>query len=128
MIEINNLTNSSIDENCIKKIAKIVLEKEKKDLSIVLVGETRIKKINKKYRNKNQPTDVLAFQDLNEIIICVQQVRKNAKKFNLVFKEELFRVLIHGILHILGYNHKKNEEAKKMFKKQEYYLSKVLKF
>jgi len=143
MIEINNLTTSSVDKDFFKKTAQKVLKNESAlpfTLSIVLVGSVRIKKLNKKYRKKNRVTDVLAFGqeqkfpalpkrelELGEIVICLQEVKKNAKRFNSTFKKELTRVLIHGILHLLGYDHEKSKrEAKEMEGKEEYYLSKVL--
>lgn len=149
MIEINNLTTVSINEDFLKKIAKKVLEGEKArkevNMSIALVGPGRIKKINKRYRGKNRITDVLSFsefkielgqfkvgdlkktRDLGEIIICLREVKKNAKKYKLEFETELARVLIHGVLHLLGYDHEKSgKEAKEMEEKQNYYLSKSL--
>ncbi len=152
MIEINNLTTNQINESFLKNVAEAVLEgesaswrKEKADLSIVLVGQTRIRKLNKKYRGKNQITDVLSFGNgLNEIVICLREVQKNAKRFTPLeiagsknkrrkkesltgfestFKQELARVLIHGILHLLGYDHEKSKkEAKKMEEKENYCL------
>lgn len=118
MIEINNLTTSAVDKEFLKKIAKNVLKDEKKevDLSIAFIGQARMRKLNKKYRRKNRVTDVLSFSDgLNEIVICLQEVKKNAKRYNSIIKKELARVLIHAILHLLGYDHKK------MQKKEEYY-------
>jgi rRNA maturation RNase YbeY len=140
MIEINNLTTNPIDENFLKKVAKIVLEKEGKsrsDLSIVLIGPGKMRKLNKSYLGRNRVTDILAFGEnskfqipnskfrgIGEIVICLREVKKNAKKFKSSFEKELARVLIHGILHLLGYNHEKNEkEAKKMEEKEKYYLS-----
>ena len=181
MIEINNLTTVAVDEEFFKKVAKIVLEGEKKEgnLSIALVGQGRMRELNKRYRKKNRATDVLAFpeskillkrlnrasllqeiQSLGEIIICLREVRKNAKrfestiralakggdersslttelslaeakvkmrtKFSSPFEKELARVLIHGILHILGYVHERTEkEAKIMEEKQNYYFSQI---
>lgn len=120
MIEINNLTASSIDEEFLKKVAKKVLRgenKKKTELSIALVAEKEIKKLNKKYRRKNQATDVLSFGDgLNEIVICFKEVKRNAKKYNLIPEKELAKVLIHSILHLFGYEH-----SKLMQKKEEYY-------
>jgi len=134
MIEINNLTSYPIDKKFLRKISGKILKKEhikdrleKKDLSVALVGQKRIKELNKRYRKKDRPTDVLAFKDnenLGEIIICLAEVRKNAKKFSSSFKKELARVLIHGVLHLLGYDHEKGgKEEKKMRKKEEYYLN-----
>ena len=142
MIEVNNLTTNPIDEKFLEKVAKEVLEgegKDKFDLSIALIGPGKMRKLNKRYLGKNRVTDILAFgqtsrykvkdlrsktQDLGEIVICLREVKKNAKKFKSSFEKELARVLIHGILHLLGYDHEKNEkEAEKMEEKEKYYLS-----
>jgi len=67
------------------------------------------------------------YNDAGEIVICPQQVKKNAAKYNSTFKYELTRVLIHGILHLLGENHEiSKKKAKKMEQKQEYYLTRAL--
>ncbi len=126
MIEINNLTAVAVDEDFLKEVAKNVLKGEKKKetgVSIVLVGQEKMKKFNKKYRGKNRVTDVLSFGNgLNEIVICLREVKKNAKRYKSTFKKELGRVLIHGILHLFGYDHEKSEsESKKMQEKEEYY-------
>ncbi len=144
MIEVNNLTTSSIDEEFLKRVAQIVLKSENKEeigLSIVFIGQGKMRKLNKQYRGKNRVTDVLAFsqklktkfikplgvkEGLGEVVICLREVKKNAKKYNSRFERELGRVLIHGILHLLGYDHEKSEiEAKKMAEREEYYLSQV---
>lgn len=135
MIQINNLTGNPIDEDFFKKVAKIILEEElgisqfqKTDLSIALVGQGRIRELNRRYGGKNRPTDVLAFSNRNmglgEIVICLKEVKKNAKKYGFTFKKELTRILIHGLLHLLDYSHEKKVEIKKMEKKENYYLSK----
>lgn len=142
MLAINNLASEykNIDEKFLIKIAKKVLLKEKisakRNLSIALVEASEIKKLNKIYRGKNKETDVLSFGKLKnepvkfkdfsepEIIICPKDVWSNAKKEKELFKKELARVLVHGILHLLGYDHERGENsAKKMFQKQEEYLS-----
>jgi len=132
MIEINNLTNSLVDKAFFKKVTKKILAKERKrkKLSIALVGPDRMKELNKRYLKKNRITDVLSFSydDAGEIVVCPQQVKKNAGKYNSTFKYELTRVLIHGILHLLGENHEiSKKKAKKMEQKQEYYLNLFLK-
>ena len=135
-VEVNNLTRSFIDKNLLKKVAEKVLRGENRQrdsLSIVLAGLKRMKDLNRKYRKESKPTDVLSFNfseellmgELGEIIICPDLVKKNAERYESTFKRELVRVLIHGILHLLGYNHKKPEEAQKMEKRQNHYLSKL---
>ena len=121
MIQINNLSKKKIDTGFLKKIAQNILKKEGKsglEISGALIGQSEIKEINKKYRRKNKPTDVLSFfyGELGEIIICLDMVKKG--------KEELSRVFIHGLLHVLGYDHEKTQkEAKIMQQKENYYLS-----
>lgn len=122
MVEIRNLTRTPVDERFFKITAQYILKKEKhsKDnLSIALLSLGKIRELNKRYLNKDRPTDVLAFPDkmeLGEIVICPHFIKNNSKNF----KEELLRVLIHGILHVLGYRHNK-----KMFNKQEVYLKTI---
>lgn len=142
ILEITNLTQNIIDEKFFQEIAAYVLDKEKKQglISLVLVGPGRIKKLNKQYRKKNKVTDVLSFPAkaevfvpkddknfLGEIVICLRVVKKTSKRENISFEEELARVFIHGILHILGYDHLKPEEEKTMIAKQEKYLEEILK-
>ena len=140
MIEINNLTTNLIDTEFLKEIANLVLKGEKRseEISIVLIGPAKMRKLNKQYLGKNRTTDVLSFgkvqplefkfppgqeKELGEIVICLREVRKNTKRLKSIFETELARVLIHGILHLLGYNHEKSEkEAKKMQEKENYYL------
>lgn len=130
MIEVNNLTTNQIDENFVKRIAERVLKEEKKErnISIAFIGEEKMRKLNKKHRKKNKVTDVLAFgEGLEEIVICLREVKKNAEKFNSSFQKELARVLIHGTLHLLSYNHEKSErEEKKMKETEKHYLKKLI--
>ena len=129
MIEVNNLTRIKVDLDSLRKIAEKVLRGEKQDcteLAVSLVSSAEIKKLNKKYRKKDKPTDVLSFTYMNsgEIVLCPRTIKQNAKRFDGSFKKELNRVLIHGILHILGYDHEKGgKEAEKMQQKEEYYNS-----
>jgi probable rRNA maturation factor len=114
-----------------QRVAKKVLKAEKKEdsaLSIVFVQSAKMRKLNLEYRKKNRPTDVLSFSEsankenyLGEVLICIPEVGNNAKIYNQEFEQELKRVLIHGILHLLGYNHER--KGGKMMKKQENYLS-----
>lgn len=134
MIEINNLTTKTVDKQDLVKAINIVLKGEginpESHLSIVLIGSGRMRKLNKKHRGKNKVTDVLAFpandldrNNLGEIVICTREVVKNAKRLNSEFEKELITILIHGTLHILGYDHEKSEaEAKKMEQKQNQYI------
>lgn len=109
----------------------------KEELSIAFVGQKRMQRLNKLYRGKNQSTDVLAFptgathqkqfygrgENIGEMIISLPDIKRNAKKFKVSFEAELMRIVVHGILHLAGYDHEKTEkEAERMFDKQEHYL------
>lgn len=134
MIEINNLTKFRVDKKSFAQVAKKVLSGENREtetLSLAFVSSNEIKKLNKKFRNKNKPTDVLSFNlnekdILGEIVICPDIVKTNAKKFGISVEYETMKVFIHGILHLLGYDHEKTEkEAELMEQKQNLYLSKA---
>ncbi|MEF8846961.1 MAG: rRNA maturation RNase YbeY [Candidatus Paceibacterota bacterium] len=146
MLEINNLTSNDIDEEFLKETVQKVLSQEQEEgkISLAVVGENRIRKLNKRYRGKNKVTDVLSFpeqevkidefkigpkketDDLGEIVICLKRVKKNARRNDKDVREELTLVLIHGVLHLLGYDHKEEGEAQEMEKIQKQYLNKVL--
>ena len=93
------------------------------------VNEDESKKINKKTFNKNFPTDVLSFplynnidfinnldknmsEDMGDMFVCRNVIKKNAKIYNKDFSEELQYIVIHGLLHLIGYSHKKNDKLK----------------
>jgi probable rRNA maturation factor len=135
-LEINNLTKFVADKKSFSQVAKIVLRGENKGtatLSLAFVNEKEIQKLNKNFRKKNKPTDVLSFdlQDKNylgEIVICPKVVKDNAKKYGVILKKEMLKVFAHGILHLLGYDHEKSEkEAEIMEQKEDLYLSKIFK-
>jgi len=136
MIEINNLTGKPLSKTVDKKafftVAKKVLKGENREtetVSLALVNKEEMQKLNKKFRKKNKPTDVLSFElregkVLGEIIICPEVVAENANKYGVSRKSEMLKVFVHGILHLCGYDHEKSEkEAEKMEQKQEKYLS-----
>ena len=93
------------------------------------INEDESKKINKKTFNKNFPTDVLSFplynnidsinnldknmsEDMGDMFVCRNVIKKNAKIYNKDFSEELQYIVIHGLLHLIGYSHKKNDQLK----------------
>lgn len=123
MIEINNLTSFAVDKKFFIGVAKKVLKGENKgieNISIAFVDKKEIKKLNKKYRGKNEPTDVLSFNlnernYLGEVVICPEIAKGNIR---------MAKVLIHGILHLLGYDHERTRKEKKLMEeKEEYYFN-----
>jgi probable rRNA maturation factor len=96
-----------------------------RELTVVFLDPAPAKKINRTYRKKDYATDILSFEseikaELGELVICPQVLQKQAKEHDLSFKAELSYMLIHGVLHLLGYDHEKSKsEAKKMFDIQD---------
>src|SRR3989338_6291584 len=132
MIEITNLSGYRQHVNSLKKIGEMILRKERKshsDLSVVLCGERKMQELNRVYRGKDKPTNVLSFRQeelgLGELVLCPAIIRKDAVKYGITFKAELNRIFIHGMMHLLGYDHKKDEDFKRMSHKEEHYLSLV---
>jgi probable rRNA maturation factor len=120
-LEINNLTKDRIDKKLLEKIAKKTLKSLKTklaEISLVFVSDIRMKSLNRKYRGRNRVTDVLAF-DYGEIIICLPQAKKQAKKIGHSLKKELTILLIHGILHLAGYDDETKKGYNKMINKQK---------
>ena len=123
-------------ERCCKKAAKLISADNKVSLGTVnflFCNSKTIKDYNKKYLSHNYETDIITFEynDKEEnlvdsdMIISVKTVAKNAGFFKTNFKEELFRVIIHGILHLCGYKDKLVREKRMMRETENYYLKKL---
>ena len=114
----------------IKKLSKFSLFKNKtQEFTIFLTNNEKIKKLNKKFRNQNKPTDVLSFPlryikknvYIGDIAISFEIVNQRAKSSNFFF--ELDKMWIHGYFHLIGYDHKKLIDFKKMTKKENLVLN-----
>lgn len=137
-IQVINRTKNKIDVDKIVELSNNILSEENlleknSYINIVITDDEEMTEYNKKFRNKDGPTDVLSFEyGLNEetigdIVVSYETVARQAPEYNNSMKTELYLMIIHGILHLLGYDHEKNEkEAKIMFDKQDYYSSKYI--
>lgn len=101
---------------------KIVIRQ--KELAIIFLNPNAAKETNQEYRGKNYATDVLSFEGegeyLGELVICPHVLKAQAKENSHSFKAELGYMLIHGVLHLLGFDHEKSKkEAAKMFQIQD---------
>ncbi|MCU0653110.1 MAG: rRNA maturation RNase YbeY [Candidatus Pacebacteria bacterium] len=154
-VSVNNLTKGRIDTKFVEAVALCVINEEARVLlagrdvgvSVVFVGSARMRRINAAYRKHDCVTDVLSFteepvlsetgalgnfvpegesQSLGELVICPDRVKKDAKELKVSEKDEFAWVIVHGILHLLGYDHEKGEKgAAVMRSKEEAYLSKI---
>ncbi len=119
----------------IEKVSEL-LGIESSIVSIVLVDNEYIHKINKEYRNVDRETDVISFAfmdddtnpesgvtDLGEIYISLEKAHSQSKEYGHSFKRELCFLLTHGLLHLLGYDHMTEEDEKEMFGLQEEVLN-----
>ena len=103
-----------------------------KELCVAFVDDEEMRKLNADYRNINRTTDVLSFpQDgpddsiLGDVIISIDTAIRRSKLQNLSIEHEIHKLMIHGILHLLGYDHKKKNEAKVMREKELEILSSI---
>ena len=102
-------------------------------INFIFTSDKYLLEINKQYLSHNYFTDIITFnyceQNIinGDIYISISTVKNNSRQFNVTFIEELHRVMIHGILHLLGYNDKTDEEKAKMREKENQYLEKVKK-
>ncbi len=113
------------------KLSKISpFAKKKQEFSILLTNNEKMKSLNFKFRKKNKPTDVLSFPFFNrdkksfyigDIAISYEIINKRSKKSN--FYIEFDKMWIHGYLHLIGYDHKKLVDFKKMTKKENIVLN-----
>ena len=138
-INITNSTNETIDEKLLYKVANYALEYEKVSnavLNIIIVDNEYIHKINRKYRGVDRETDVISFaledddtfvklpiRVLGDIYISIDRVKSQALEYGHSETREISFLTVHGILHLLGYDHMKEEDEKIMFSKQDNILS-----
>lgn len=123
-----NSTRTKVDKRIFSSL--LPRAKGKGEVSLTLVGEAKIQKLNKQYRKKNTTTDVITFaysegedfpgqEMLGEIYICLPIAKKQAKKLSHSLNHELKFLFIHGLLHLFGYTHETDEKYEKMMKKAE---------
>ena len=115
-----------------KTIQNLIKNEKKKegDISFTFCSDSFLLGINKKFLRHNTLTDIITFQypadELSgEIFISIPRVRENAKKFNVSIQQELYRVIIHGVLHLCGYTDKNNSDKVLMSKREDYYLKRA---
>ena len=135
---INELSN--IEELVeVKKVIDYALKNEKINnviFNIIIVDNNYIQKLNREYRKIDSPTDVISFalednDDINyspirllgDIYISLDKAKEQAKEYNHSLLRELSFLAVHGLLHLLGYDHMNKEDEKIMFEKQERILS-----
>lgn len=137
--EVNELTDQEINE--IEKLLNYAARQENvqdgSELSVTFVSNERIQEINREYRDKDRPTDVISFaleemgegeleivgedipRILGDIIISIPKAKEQAEEYNHSFMRELGFLSVHGLLHLLGYDHMNEQDEKQMFDRQK---------
>ena len=97
-------------------------------LNIIATSDRGLLDINKKFLNHDYYTDVITFQNnpeevSGEIYLSISRIKDNSSKMKVKLKDELHRVIVHGILHMIGYGDKTEKDARLMRQKEDYYLN-----
>lgn len=108
------------------------------ELNYIFCSDDYLLELNKKHLNHNTLTDIITFDTAvtlsvvegpksvsGDIFISIERVTENAEKFNVSLEHELHRVMVHGLLHLLGYKDKKPADKAQMTGKEDYYLKKI---
>ena len=140
-IEVFNETKEKLDDILkeLKEFLINVAKDEKLDnviFNVIIVDNPKIHELNREYRGIDRETDVISFaleddktfnttevRMLGDIYISIDKVRSQAEEYGHSFKRELFFLSVHGLLHLLGYDHMKKEDEEIMFAKQEEILN-----
>ena len=150
MYYVENETEEKVDLKIVRAILKKIVAYygEKRDFSVTCVTDDEIQELNREYREIDAPTDILTFrlddapsfpisfdeedmdflnnEEMGDIFISLDTMRRNAEEFGVGEEEELSRLLLHGILHLRGLDHKTNDfEKEEMLKEQEEVLTKL---
>lgn len=99
-------------------------------LNYIFTSDENLLKINQQYLNHDTYTDIITFDQSIEnqkieadIYISIERIKENSRRLNINFDEELHRVMLHGVLHLLGFKDKSNTEKEEMRKKENHYLA-----
>lgn len=123
----------------IQLLVKNILTSEKVDsgVDVIFVDDKFMRQLNKKFTKRNRTTDVLSFgmrggepeaieyPSLGDIYVSLDQAKRQAEEYGVGFEEEVERLVAHGLLHLLGYDHANKKEENIMRKKEEMYLKEM---
>jgi len=129
-----DITSFETNQDFIKnQLQQLIIEegKEPGDISVIFCSDEYLLEMNKKHLQHDYYTDIITFNYVDDLLISgdlfvsTDRIKDNAVKFGVAFLEELYRVIFHGVLHLIGYNDKTEAEQKMMRQKENYYLAKV---
>ncbi len=125
-----------VNQDWVRRIGQRVVreegEKKKGVLSIVLVDDTTIQELNRRFLKKDRPTDVIAFPlgdeeegVWGEVYVNQERAREQAGKYGVSFEEELARLIVHGVLHLVNYGDADTGSRRRMREREDYYLTRI---
>ncbi|MFI3314257.1 MAG: rRNA maturation RNase YbeY [Rikenellaceae bacterium] len=133
-VKISNLdvnlrfNNKRVISACVKQMIADKCEKKLGDISVVFCSDEQILETNNTYLNHNYYTDIITFDYCDDthisgdLLISIDTVKLNAKDYGVTFLNELHRVILHGVLHLLGQKDKSDKDFKKMKQLEDQYL------
>jgi len=103
-------------------------------VNLVFVDDREIRRLNRRYRGKNKPTDVLSFEYdgghgddvVGEVFVSLETLQRDAKRLNVPARHHAVRIVVHGLLHIAGYDHGSDTDAARMERRERIALKRVL--
>lgn len=119
--------NEYLVKEIVVEILRILKKKREIDLEVVFLSDKEIQGVNKKYKHSDRPTDVLSFDlgSCGQILISSDAALRNSGIFNTPLEEEIILYVIHGILHLFGYNDETAVQKKKMSRKENFILKRL---
>jgi len=121
----------------LKTMIKRILKEESRpdcDLTVIFTDSAHLRRLNRRYRGKDRVTDVISFamnegagseynlKELGDVFISLPRARRQAREYRVTAEEEIKRLTVHGVLHLLGYDHVRSGPARKMRQREEHYL------
>jgi len=122
------------EESCLNWVEQMFREEELEpgDFNVIFCSDEYLYQMNLEYLKHDFYTDIITFDYSEEdtasgdLFISIDRVSDNAKELNILFLNELYRVIIHGFLHLAGYKDKSGDDKLKMTEKENYYLAKLI--
>lgn len=120
----------------VRRVVRGVLSAERQaaDISVTFLGLELMRRLNLRYRKRDKPTDVIAFAlvrpaapPLGDIYVCAAVAEQQARRHGVSRREELIRLIVHGVLHVLGYDHPESDDRvlSAMWRRQERYVERL---
>ena len=121
IFSIVNKTSKRIPRTLLCRVFSLVSKKGIMEVSLVFLNDRAMRSVNKKWRKRDAQANVLAFPldvSVGEVVINPQEAQREARAGNVSYNHRVAYLFLHGLLHLYGYDHKTEQEAKKMERKE----------